>query len=195
MRLDAYNLSTSTVSSEAETAFEAAVHALAAHSPNTGVALQSTLAADPDHVAALALKGFANLILARSELVAPAADALAAAGKPWPTVMAEPGTNRFWCMRFRQPWTVRSRRPAQRLDEGFAERPATFLPFKLSHALRFMLGDANGMLSASNRSWKSGAKTCRPPASCLAAMPSRWRSMDIRGGRSGRAARCLPATR
>lgn len=65
MRLDAYNLSTSTVSAQAETAFEEAVHGLAAHRPNTGIALQAALSADPDHVAGLALKGFANLILAR----------------------------------------------------------------------------------------------------------------------------------
>lgn len=151
MRLDAYNLSTSTVSSEAETAFEAAVHALAAHSPNTGVALQSTLAADPDHVAALALKGFANLILARSELVAPAADALAAARKAMAN--RDGGTRDEQVLVHALSAAVDGSfsTAAQRLDEGFAERPATFLPFKLSHALRFMLGDANGMLSASNR--------------------------------------------
>ena len=40
---------------------------------------------------------------------------------------------------------------ARRLDEGFSDRPATFLPFKISHALRFMLGDAKGMLAMSTR--------------------------------------------
>lgn len=151
MRLDAYNLSTSTVSSEAETAFEAAVHGLAAHSPNTGAALQSTLAADPDHVAALALKGFANLILARSELVAPAADALAAARKAM--AIRDGGTRDEQVLVHALSAAVDGSfsTAAQRLDDGFAERPATFLPFKLSHALRFMLGDASGMLSASNR--------------------------------------------
>ncbi len=151
MRLDAYNFSTSTLSSEAETAFEAAVHGLAAHSPNTGVALQATLSADPDHVAALALKGFANLILARSELVTPAAEALAAARRAMAN--RDGGTRDEQVMVHALSAAVGGSfsTAAERLDEGFSERPATFLPFKISHALRFMLGDANGMLSASNR--------------------------------------------
>lgn len=151
MRLDAYNFSTSTVSSEAETAFEAAVHGLAAHSPNTGVALQSTLSADPDHVAALALKGFANLILARSELTTPAAEALAAARRAM--AYRDGGTRDEQVLVHALAAAVNGSfaTAAHRLDEGFAERPATFLPFKISHALRFMLGDAKGMLSASNR--------------------------------------------
>ncbi|QEE46648.1 tetratricopeptide repeat protein [Rhizobium sp. WL3] len=151
MRLDAYNFSTSTVSSEAETAFEAAVHGLAAHSPNTGVALQSTLSADPDHVAALALKGFANLILARSELATPAAEALAAARRAM--AYRDGGTRDEQVLVHALAAAVDGSfaTAAHRLDEGFAERPATFLPFKISHALRFMLGDAKGMLSSSNR--------------------------------------------
>lgn len=151
MRLDAYNFSTSTVSAEAETAFEMAVYGLAAHSPNTGVALQSTLAADPNHVAALALKGFANLILARSELVTPAAEALAVARKAM--VNRDGGTRDEQVMVNALAAAVGGSfsTAAELLDEGFAQRPATFLPFKISHALRFMLGDAKGMLSASNR--------------------------------------------
>lgn len=151
MRLDAYNFSTSTLSSEAETAFETAVHGLAAHSPNTGVALQATLSADPDHVAALALKGFANLILARSELLTPAAEALAAARRAMAN--RDGGTRDEQVMVHALSAAVGGSfsTAAERLDEGFSERPATFLPFKISHALRFMLGDANGMLSASNR--------------------------------------------
>ncbi len=151
MRLDVYNLSTSTVSSAAEAAFEAAVHGLAAHSPNTGVALQSTLSADPDHVAALALKGFANLILARSELQSPAADALSAARRAMAN--RDGGTRDEQVLVHALDAAVNGsfKMAALRLDDGFRERPATFLPFKISHALRFMLGDAKGMLAASHR--------------------------------------------
>lgn len=151
MRLDAYNLATSTVSDGASLAFEEAVHGLGAHRPNTGYALEATLAADPDHVAALALKGFANLILARSELEAPAHKALAAARR---AMAARDGGTRD------EQVLVHALEAAvdggfalatQRLDAGFAERPATFLPFKISHALRFMIGDAQGMLAMSSR--------------------------------------------
>lgn len=159
MRLDAYNLSTSTVSSQAETAFEAAVHGLAAHSPNTGVALQSTLSADPDHVAALALKGFANLILARSELLTPAADALAAARRAMAN--RDGGTRDEQVLVYALDAAVDGSfaTAAQRLDDGFRERPATFLPFKISHALRFMLGDSSGMLAASHRAMDVWSET------------------------------------
>lgn len=151
MRHDVYNLSTSTVSDEAETAFEQAVHGLAAHRPSTGAALQATLAADPDHVAALALKGFANLILARSELVEPAVEALIDARRAMKG--RDGGTRDEQVLVGALDAAVRGcfSVAASRLDEGFAERPATFLPFKISHSLRFMLGDAKGMLDMSNR--------------------------------------------
>lgn len=151
MRLDTYNLSTSTVSAQAETAFEEAVHGLAAHRPNTGTALQAALSADPDHVAALALKGFANLILARSELAAPAAEALTAARRAMAS--RDGGTRDEQVLVHALEAAVEGSftTAARRLDEGFAERPATFLPFKISHALRFMLGDAKEMLAMSSR--------------------------------------------
>lgn len=151
MRHDVYNLSTSTVSNEAETTFEQAVHGLAAHRPSTGAALQATLAADPDHVAALALKGFANLILARSELVAPAAQALADARRAMKS--RDGGTRDEQVLVSALDAAVQGAfsTAASRIDDGFAERPATFLPFKISHSLRFMLGDAKGMLAMSNR--------------------------------------------
>lgn len=151
MRLDAYNLATSTVSNDASLAFEEAVHGLAAHRPNTGQALEATLAADPDHVAALALKGFANLILARSELEAPAQKALAAARLAM--TARDGGTRDEQVLVHALEAAVDGgfRLAADRLDAGFAERPATFLPFKISHALRFMLGDAQGMLAMSRR--------------------------------------------
>ena len=76
MKRDAYGLVTSTESIDAQRAFESAVFGLATHRPNTGLSLQATLAADPHHVAAHALKGFANLILARSELSVTATSAL-----------------------------------------------------------------------------------------------------------------------
>ncbi|MFB2553492.1 tetratricopeptide repeat protein [Ensifer soli] len=151
MRLDAYNLSTSTVSAQAERAFEEAVHGLAAHRANTGIALQAALAADPDHVAGLALKGFANLILARSELIAPAAEALASARRAM--ARRDGGTRDEQILVHALEAAVDGSfaTAAQRLDDGFSERPATFLPFKISHALRFMLGDASGMLAMSTR--------------------------------------------
>ncbi|WJH38805.1 hypothetical protein N7E02_05555 (plasmid) [Aliirhizobium terrae] len=77
MHRDSHELITSSVSNDAHQAFQQAVFGLAAHRPSTATALQATISADPNHVAAHTLKGFANLILARSELLPNAEAALA----------------------------------------------------------------------------------------------------------------------
>ncbi len=151
MPLDAFDLSTSSASPDATAAFEEAVRGLAAHRPSTGVALGRALAADPDHVPALALKGFANLILAREELAAPARDALAAARRALAARDGGTADERALVEALAHAAEDRFTQAADCLDQRFADRPATFLPFKIAHALRFMLGDAAGMLAASQR--------------------------------------------
>ncbi|MFK0166574.1 tetratricopeptide repeat protein [Rhizobium sp. NPDC090279] len=151
MKRDAYDLLTSTGSDEANRAFEGAVFGLATHRPNTGAALQATLAADPDHVAAHALKGFANLILAREELGATASLALGDAERALAFNGGGTSDERILVAALEAAEQGLFARAANMLDEGFRHRPATFLPFKISHALRFMLGDAAGMLQASTR--------------------------------------------
>jgi len=151
MTRDAYDLMTSTDSAEAMRSFENAVYALAAHRPTAGAAIQAALAADHDHVAAHALKGFANLILARSELATNATAALAGARAS--LVRKGGGTNdeRILVDALAAATDGSFARSADILDGGFADRATAFLPFKISHALRFMLGDASGMLAASTR--------------------------------------------
>lgn len=151
MPMDAYEFSTSSASADATAAFEEAVRGLAAHRPSTGVALGRALAADPDHVPALALKGFANLILAREELAAPAREALAAARRALATKDGGTADERALVEALGHASDDRFADAADCLDLRFADRPATFLPFKIAHALRFMLGDAAGMLAASQR--------------------------------------------
>jgi hypothetical protein len=151
MPLDAFDLSTSSASADATVAFEEAVRGLAAHRPSTGIALGRALAADPDHVPALALKGFANLILAREELAAPAREALAAARRALAAQDGGTADERALVEALAYAADDRFTDAADCLDICFADRPATFLPFKIAHALRFMLGDAAGMLAASQR--------------------------------------------
>ncbi|MGV2114075.1 tetratricopeptide repeat protein [Agrobacterium salinitolerans] len=151
MKRDAYGLTTSTDSKEAQRAFEGAVFGVATHRPNTGPALQMTLAADPHHVAGHALKGFANLILARSEAVTPATDALKDARVALAAKSGGTGDERLLVKALEAAVDGSFSRAADLLDYGFEDRPTVFLPFKISQALRFMLGDAGGMLSASTR--------------------------------------------
>ncbi|WP_440409394.1 tetratricopeptide repeat protein [Neorhizobium petrolearium] len=151
MNRDAYDLITSSDSAEARRAFEQAVYGLATHRPSTGASLQATLAADPDHVAAHALTGFANLILARSELAASAETALAEARAALTRKNGGTADEQILVKALATANQGSFSGAVDMLDRGFADRPATFLPFKLSHALRFMLGDAAGMLTASSR--------------------------------------------
>ncbi|MEQ1407466.1 tetratricopeptide repeat protein [Neorhizobium sp. Rsf11] len=151
MNCDAYDLITSSDSAEARRAFEQAVYGLATHRPSTGASLQATLAADPDHVAAHALTGFANLILARSELAAGAEAALAEARAALTRKNGGTADEQVLVKALAAASGGSFSGAIDTLDRGFADRPATFLPFKLSHALRFMLGDAAGMLTASSR--------------------------------------------
>lgn len=151
MQPDAYDLSTSSDSDDARKAFEHAVFGLATHRPSTGLSLQAALAADPDHVAAHALKGFANLILARSELHANAEAALTDAQKS----LAKKGGGTVDERALVEALAVASKgyfsAAVQVLDQCFAGRATPFLPFKISHSLRFMIGDGPGMLAATTR--------------------------------------------
>lgn len=155
MKRDAYGLATSTDSHEAQRAFEAAVFGVASHRPNTGPALQMTIEAEPNHVAAHALKGFGNLILARSETTTPARDALEDATHA--LIAKDGGTEdeRLLVSALETAVNGSFSCSADLLDNGFEDRPPPFLLFKISQALRFMLGDANGMLKASTRAVKS----------------------------------------
>lgn len=151
MSMDSYGLTTSTDSHDAKRAFENAVYGLAAHRPNTASALQQALSADPDHVAAHVLMGFANLILARSELLPPAKAALADARKALARKKGGTTDERVLVEALGAAARGWFGHAADMLDSGFEARPATFLPFKISHALRFMAGDQAAMLAASSR--------------------------------------------
>ncbi len=148
---DAFGLASSSASSLATTAFEEAVRGLAAHKPNTGIALGRALEADVQHVPSLVLKGFANLILAREELLPAADDCARQAGAA--LAARDGGTQEERCLveALGQAVSGSFARSAQTLDDGFADRPTTFLPFKIAYSLRFMIGDLEGMLRMSDR--------------------------------------------
>lgn len=160
-RCDVYGLATSTGSAAALHAFEQAVHGLAAHRANTAGAIEDTLAADPDHVGAHALRGFASLILARAELTDSAAAALSKARAALNAVGGGTADERLLVSALSAAVGGSFLLASKVLDDGFADRPATFLPFKISHALRFMAGDRQGMLRASAHALHSLDETAR----------------------------------
>lgn len=151
MTTDDYGLETSTADAAARSALAEAVHGLGAHRPSVGAALARTLAADPDDVAAHVLKGFANLILAREELEFPAGAAAAEAERALRARDGGTADERVLVAALGAAVGGSFGGAVDLLDRGFADRPAVFLPFKIAHALRFMTGDAAGMLAASER--------------------------------------------
>jgi tetratricopeptide (TPR) repeat protein len=147
---DRFGLCHSSHSAEAIARFEDATFGLASHRPSTAADLRRALAADEHLVAGHVLKGFSNLTLARAELGPAAKDALS---KAEASLLADEGTadERALVEALRLAVAGRFAAAAVRLDALLDLNPTALLPAKLAHALRFMLGDASGMLASSAR--------------------------------------------
>ncbi len=119
-----------------------AVMAHAALAPNH---LARALSADPDFALAHATQGLMLLSLAKAELVAPAQTCLDAAGA---AILRRAVTRReVGYVDALALWLAHEpRRAAQRLEQILADHPRDALALKLSHGLRFMLGDQREML-------------------------------------------------
>jgi tetratricopeptide (TPR) repeat protein len=147
---DRFGLNHSSRSAEAIARFEDATFGLAAHRPSVAADIANALARDEHLVAAHVLKGFANLILACAETGPAANDALRRAEV---SLLASDGTadERALVEALRCAVAGSFAAGAARFDAQLDINPAAFLPAKLAHALRFMLGDAPGMLASSAR--------------------------------------------
>lgn len=140
-----------TVSNDAaRLAWNETLEALMAHAAATPEHLARTLAADPDFALAHAAKGLMLLSLARAELVAPARDCL---GKARACAARRPVTRReAMAIEALALWLDDApRRAAERLEAILPAHPFDVLALKLSHGLRFMLGDQAQMLASLNR--------------------------------------------
>ena len=129
--------------------FEEAVLGVLAHRPYVAQALERVLATDASFTAAHALKGLAAIVLARGELLAPAAAALHSARLG---LAARGGTagEQYLVDTLAQAVEGRLEQAVIRLDARLACAPEDLLAIKLAHSFRFMLGDTAGMLGTSN---------------------------------------------
>ncbi|MGO4407684.1 tetratricopeptide repeat protein [Bosea sp. RAF48] len=140
-----------TVSSDAaRLAWNDMLEALLAHAAATPEHLARALGADPDFALAHAAKGLMLLSLARAELVAPARDCL---DKARTAALLRPVTRReTMVVEALALWLDdQPRRAAERLEAILLAHPFDVLALKLSHGLRFMLGDQPEMLATLNR--------------------------------------------
>lgn len=145
---DRFQGSHGTANAAAVAAFERAVAAVAAHRPLAGAALDEAVAHEPGFVAAHALKGFAALTLGRAELQAPAADAAAAARRALQDGATPTRAEETLVRALEAAVAGRFLASAGILEARLRFEPVNFLLLKLAQALRFMAGDAPGMLAA-----------------------------------------------
>lgn len=147
---DKFGFTHASTNAAASAAFERAVFAVAAHKPAAAAAIAEAIDEDPDLVAAHALQGFAHVMLGRAELVLPARRALQAARR---ALAARDGTSdeQVLVSSLAQAVEGRFARAAERLEVGLDRSPTAFLNAKIAHSLRFMIGDAAGMLAMTAR--------------------------------------------
>ncbi|MEO1456352.1 MAG: tetratricopeptide repeat protein [Pseudomonadota bacterium] len=126
------------------------VRAFLAHGRETPAHLDRVLKAAPDFALAHAVKGLFLLLLGRSELRAPATEALAGADAA-AARCSQPAAARLAAVRFALASYIAGRPSvaATRLAAYLQEAPRDLLIFKLDHAIRFVLGDRRGMLGQS----------------------------------------------
>lgn len=134
----------------ARLAWNDTLEALLAHAAATPEHLARTLAADPDFALAHAAKGLMLLSLARAELLGPARDCLSLARA---SAALRPVTRREeMVIEALALWLDEApRKAAERLEAILLAHPRDVLALKLSHGLRFMLGDQREMLVTLNR--------------------------------------------
>lgn len=154
---DKYGGAHSTANHEAITAFEAAIYAVAAHRP-LGEALQRTLKMDDDFVAAHALYGFGNVILARHETVGTARAIFPVAKQKLEKCGGGTPSERALVEALGLAIDGKLQASASRLELHLDVHPCDFLALKISHALRFMSGQSSQMIAVTRRllpSWSA----------------------------------------
>ncbi len=132
-------------------AFAAAVGALAGHRPDAGAHLEAALAAEPALTAAHALAGMAGVVLAGKDHLADAAIHLQRSREALGRNGGGTAFERALVGALDHAVAGRLRAAADVLDDFLYRDPNAFLAAKLSHALRFMTGDVDGMVSLTAR--------------------------------------------
>lgn len=150
MAIDIYSGEHSDVSREAIESFERAAWNVLAHRPDAAAAIEAALQTHPAFIAAHALRALCCVSLARSETVAAARTHAEAARAALDAKIATASEAALVCAA-EHAAAGHLLRAADCLDQRLAEQPRDLLALKLSHGLRFMSGDAAGMLRTTRR--------------------------------------------
>ncbi|MEM6711335.1 MAG: tetratricopeptide repeat protein [Pseudomonadota bacterium] len=143
-RSDCFGQDTTTTSLRGLASWNAAQMAFLAHGAATPAKLAEALEADPDLAIAHATKGLFLLLLGRSELLCTARAAHASAVVAADKRSISQRENTF--LKALSHWLAgRPSHAVRALDDCLIAHPDDALAMKLSHAIRFILGDADGM--------------------------------------------------
>ncbi|MCD9147519.1 tetratricopeptide repeat protein [Pseudophaeobacter flagellatus] len=119
-----------------------------AHSASTADHLGALLNTAPDFALAQAIKGISLLMLGRSELLPMAQDALQAAQLGYESALPR---ERKYIEALAAWLNGQPSRAIERMEQVLAVDPCDSLAMKLSHGIRFILGDAKGMRASVER--------------------------------------------
>ncbi|GGA31139.1 tetratricopeptide repeat protein [Neptunicoccus cionae] len=126
------------------------VHGVLSHGSQTGHHLTDLLARAPDFAMGHAMKGLACLMLGRREMVAIAQ----AASDEAQRLLAQGGAlqrERLWCMALLDWLDGKPANAVLRMEAAIRLNLTDTISMKLSHGIRFMLGDRAGMLQSVER--------------------------------------------
>ncbi|MDU8943764.1 tetratricopeptide repeat protein [Ovoidimarina sediminis] len=144
MQTDIFRQETTLASSMALAAWNDTQMAFLAHGAVTPEHLARTLEAEPGFALGHAVKGLFLMLLGRGELVPTAAEALQAAENAVRDGAVSAREHAF-VLALGEWLSGRPSLAVHRLDEVLSKNPGDTLAMKLSHAIRFVLGDAAGM--------------------------------------------------
>jgi hypothetical protein len=130
--------------------YEGAVYAVGAHRP-IGSALQNVLSLDPGFIAAHALLGLANVILARTETQVLAEQYRRAAIEALAHRDGGTASERALVRALDLSCSGHMRWAADGLEQHLERHPTDFLAFKIAHSMRFMCGQITEMLALTRR--------------------------------------------
>jgi len=141
MKFDICQCPVSLQSTAALEDWNALIKAFLAHSAQTPTHLGGVLTKAPDFAMAHAAKGLFSIMLGRRELLSVAQEALQAARAGEATTMRE----RLWIAALEEWLQDRPSGAIAAMEKVLAEHPTDTLSAKVGHAIRFILGDAQGM--------------------------------------------------
>ena len=147
-----------------------------AHGADTAVHLGAVLDAEPEFALAHAIKGLSLLMLGRRELLPVAQEALAVAKTCYEGAL--PRERKY--IDALDSWM--GGRPSEaiaRMEEVLTTCPTDALAMKLSHGIRFILGDSKGMRASLERVMPPMAPITPRMDTCWAAMLLRSRNRRL----------------